>query len=110
MIAQVPQQPDAPATVYARAFSRAAAPGGRLRKLSVTSARHRARQAFPNAVWGALAADEAIAFINFDPLLCDEERCPIGTATRSYYQDQSHLSGDGAARLVPAITQLLGCA
>ena len=107
VIAQVPQQLYAPASVYERAFGRAAAPEAQLRELSVTAAQHRARQAFPNEVWRALATDPSVVFVNFDPVLCDAERCPVGTPTRSYYQDQSHLSLDGALRLVLPITRLL---
>lgn len=107
VIAQVPQQPYPPATVYERTFTSGRAPEPQLREFSVTSARHEAMQAYPNAVWRELADATSLTFVSFDKLLCDGERCPIGTATQSYYQDQSHLSADGAARLVPAIQRLL---
>ena len=107
VIAQVPQQPYRPDAAYERAFSRGVATEAQLLELSVTRARHEEMQAFPNSVWHRQADGKSLVFVNFDNLLCDAERCPIGTASRSNYQDQSHLSADGASRLLLPLARLL---
>lgn len=107
VIAQVPQQAYAPSAVYERAYGRPGAPESRLRELSVSSASHQALQAFPNGAWRAVADSRTVVFVSFDSLLCDAERCPVGSPTQSYYKDRSHLSADGAMRLVGPVTRLL---
>ena len=49
-----------------------------------------------------------IEYLNLDPQLCDEKRCPIGNVTTSYYFDRDHLSVQGALRLMPSVQAALG--
>jgi peptidoglycan/LPS O-acetylase OafA/YrhL len=107
VIAQAPQQRYAPATVYEKVFARGRLHDAQLRAFSVSVAEHEALQAFPNEVWRGLAGQGLLDFVDLTPRLCDADRCPIGTASMSYYEDISHLSADGAARLLPAIGSLL---
>jgi hypothetical protein len=107
VLEQVPQQMYEPRAVYEQAQR---APALRRKAVltawSVPLAKHRALQAFPDAVLrrADLPAREVL---NADALFCDSERCLIGVDAQPFYSDRSHLSAAGAQRLVPLLTQSL---
>ncbi|ROZ79062.1 SGNH hydrolase domain-containing protein [Ramlibacter sp. WS9] len=107
IVPQVPQQMLAPEQAYTRAMLEQDGAAARLRALSVPRARHAQLQAFAGSVFARAVGGDAVRIMNFDDLFCDAEVCLIGTPAASYYQDPSHLSGDGAARLVPALARAL---
>jgi hypothetical protein len=107
IVMQMPQQLYAPEQVYVRAMLERDGAAGRLRDLSVPRARHAQLQSFAASVFAQAAASGGISVMNFDDLFCDAQVCLIGTPAASYYQDPSHVSGDGAARLVPALAKAL---
>jgi peptidoglycan/LPS O-acetylase OafA/YrhL len=106
VLQQVPQQLYEPRAIYERVLK---APGEHARLLaqwSVPRARHLALQAFPDRVLrrADLPSREVL---DADDLLCDAERCLLGTPSQPYYQDRSHLSAAGADRLLTLITPSL---
>lgn len=108
LIEQVPQQEHPPATMYQRAWTDPDAAEQTLRKLSVPLDKHRALQAFPAQIFREISNAYPVEIVNLDDEFCDESVCPVGTAEQSRYQDASHLSAEGALRLVPRLTRLLG--
>ena len=107
-IEQVPQQRYQPAALYQRAWVTPRDAQAYLAKQSVSLQAHRQLQAYPSGVFAPYRASAGVTVNNFDDIFCTDTRCAIGTPTTSYYEDLSHLSADGALRLVPQFTQLLG--
>lgn len=107
VIEQMPQQLHSPQQVYDRAMLERDGAAARLRELSVPRARHVQLQSFAALVFAQAAALDGLSLMNFDDLFCDAQVCLVGTPATSYYQDPSHVSGDGAARLVPALANAL---
>jgi lysophospholipase L1-like esterase len=68
--------------------------------------RHHLQQAFAASVLRAPDLPRR-ELLNFDDVLCDGERCAIGTSGNPFYKDRSHLSAAGAQRLVPALVRSL---
>jgi hypothetical protein len=107
IVEQLPQQLLSPEQAYTRAMAQGDGAAVRLRELSVPRARHARLQSFAGSVFARAAASGDARVMNFDDLFCDARVCPIGTTAASYYQDPSHVSSDGAARLVPALAGVL---
>jgi len=107
VVEQVPQQEREPRALY-KGIAAAGADRAerRLADASVTVASHHLQQAFAVSV---LRTPELPPreLLNFDALLCERERCLIGTPDHPYYQDRSHLSARGAQRLVPQLVRSL---
>jgi peptidoglycan/LPS O-acetylase OafA/YrhL len=107
IIEQVPQQLHSPETIYAEAWARPGNVQGRLSELSVPLAGHQSLQSFSWAQFRMYGAASGVVRLNFDRLFCDQKVCRVGTPSVSFYQDPSHLSKDGAALTIPALTELL---
>jgi peptidoglycan/LPS O-acetylase OafA/YrhL len=107
VIEQVPQQAYPPPAVYDRVWSSPGTAAHQLKQLSIKRSQHRTLQTFPTSVFEEGKRFGNLTVLNFDDLLCEGNICPMGTPGTSYYQDQSHLSDDGAKRLVPGFARLL---
>ena len=107
VLEQIAQQRYAPSAVYARVWSDPVTVEKQLKYLSVSRAEHRKLQSYVAQVFHELKAQSHLTILNFDDLFCDSEVCFMGTPKISYYMDASHLSDDGASRLVPSVSQLL---
>jgi peptidoglycan/LPS O-acetylase OafA/YrhL len=105
VVEQVPQQENEPRAVYRRLATEGRAPA-LLADASVTLARHHLQQAFASSVLRASDLPQR-ELLNFDDVLCDGERCAIGTSGNPFYKDRSHLSAAGAQRLVPSLVRSL---
>ncbi len=103
LIAQVPQQLVDPMQVFRRAFSPWSNPADTIAELSITRERHAQLQGFADMVFDRHNAP----IVDFGDILCEANRCPIGTLDTSFYIDDDHLSLSGANRLTPAIKLLL---
>lgn len=107
VIEQVPQQTLAPDAIYQRAWHEGSAAMSAVRAMSVSRREHQRHQAFSNEAIHSALTNRSSNAINLDHLFCDSERCLVGTGDRSYYQDKSHLSEEGALRTIPFFTSLL---
>jgi peptidoglycan/LPS O-acetylase OafA/YrhL len=105
VVEQVPQQEREPRSVYRRLEAEGRAQA-LLEDASVTLVRHHLQQAFAASVLRAPDLPRR-ELLNFDDVLCDGERCAIGTSGNPFYKDRSHLSAAGAQRLVPALVRSL---
>jgi peptidoglycan/LPS O-acetylase OafA/YrhL len=105
VVEQVPQQENEPRAVYRRLATEGRAQA-LLADASITLARHHLQQAFATSVLRASDLPQR-ELLNFDDVLCDGERCAIGTSGNPFYKDRSHLSAAGAQRLVPALVRSL---
>lgn len=50
---------------------------------------------------------DEVNIINFDDLLCQNDRCPLVVDGKFMYEDHDHLSINGAMRVYPAIQRIL---
>lgn len=105
ILKQVPQQVVEPMMAYQRAYM--IGEGQRedyLRDVSVTYARHLDINHF---VSGVFSDTTGTRVISFDDILCNTDKCVIGTDDKSYYFDDDHLSVAGASRLAAPVNLLL---
>jgi peptidoglycan/LPS O-acetylase OafA/YrhL len=107
VIEQIPQQEYLPSTVYENAWKDRYEADKFLQKMSVLRAQHIKSQAYVVSVFKKSLSVGRLSVINFDDLYCDSDRCLMGTANTSYYQDASHLSLDGATLMIPALKKML---
>lgn len=70
---------------------------------SVTMAEHRRVRAFVDGVFERFKDDPRVRFVDLEPVLCDNERCHVGTAAGPYYADDDHLNTAGALLVSEAI-------
>lgn len=76
-----------------------------IRQLSVTTAEHKQLQSYVHTLFKAYEQKGQVKLVNFDDVLCDHEKCNIGTATTSYYSDNNHLTTDGDRLIVNELTK-----
>lgn len=104
VIEQVPEQILPAWRIYWRALW-AQDPLKLLTALSVTTKTFAAQQADARSAFASSAADPRVRFIDISEPLCDEQRCLVGTSAVSYWQDETHLSSAGAARVTQSLVQ-----
>lgn len=63
---------------------------------AVTEREHHELQSYVSSVFDRFRSDGRVAFIDLSGGLCRDGVCPVGTAERSYYRDDDHLSSVGA--------------
>ena len=109
IVKQIPQQQQHPQNVYYHLYDPDPARFmSALQSAAITYPMHRELHARTEADFAALTRGGNIEYLNLDPQLCDEKRCPIGNVTTSYYFDRDHLSVQGALRLMPSVQAALG--
>jgi hypothetical protein len=107
VLEQIPQQPAPPDQVYGVAWQVPSQVEQRLQAMSAKRPQHVELQSYAASVFRAYKNTPGITILNADKLFCNAAICSVGTAAKPYYQDQSHLSGYGAALLLPMFTQVL---
>lgn len=93
IVPQIPQQLEDPLKLFAR---NAASSHSSITDVSVSRDLHRDLQDYVNQLF--TQAD--IPLLEFTDVICNENRCPVGTDTSSYYFDEDHLSLAGSELLV----------
>ena len=71
-----------------------------IRQLSVSTAEHQQLQAYVNTLFKGYEQKGQVKLINFDDVLCNHDKCSIGTEAISNYSDNNHLTTDGDRLLV----------
>lgn len=79
----------------------------RIRELSVSKQQHLQLQSFVSSLFEQYAQAGQLNLINFDDILCDSEKCLIGTDKHSYYVDNNHLSTTGGRMLVDELVKYI---
>lgn len=108
-VAQVPQQLIPAPAAYDRAWRQPDRAAAVLDELAVPQAAHRRLQAVPSASF-ARHVKPPHDTLDFTDRFCDGQRCALGTPGQTWYTDPSHVSPDGAARLVPGLAASLSAA
>lgn len=78
-----------------------------IRELSVSKKQHVQLQSFVSALFGEYTKTQQLTLINFDDILCDSEKCLMGTDQHSYYVDNNHLTTAGGLLLIDKIAHYL---
>ncbi|MCW5650060.1 MAG: acyltransferase [Ramlibacter sp.] len=107
LLEQVPQQTNAPQIIYAKVWETPSDAEELLQALSVRREDHERLQAYVNSAFATYMDKPNVEVLNLDDLFCDATFCPVGTPHQSYYKDQSHLSSDGAQRMIPSLQRIL---
>jgi len=76
-----------------------------IQQLSVSKAEHQQLQSYVNTLFKGYVQDGKLKLVNFDDALCTQERCSIGSETKSYYSDNNHLTTDGELLVVDALVK-----
>ena len=100
IIPQVPQQKSEPLNIY---ILQSLAKEREVSDLSVSVKKHQELQSYTNNLFKSSGVD----ILDFTPLLCNLDNCPVGTKEVSFYYDEDHLSSEGAKFLVDTTTKFL---
>jgi len=101
LINQVPQQLHDPKAVYYRAY-KGMRPYETVRRLSVSKEDHQRLQQYVHSLFSRYN-NPALRVLSLDAAFCDDVTCAIGSAEKSYYFDDDHLSVAGSASAVNVI-------
>lgn len=108
VVAQIPQQKiQLQETYYNLYADDEKKVGQQIEQLSVSKTEHEQLQTYANSLFKKYEHDGKLKLLNFDELFCAKEKCRIGTATKSYYYDNNHLSTEGGRLVVDALVKNL---
>ena len=79
--------------------------GKQIQQLSVSKTEHQQLQSYVNTLFKGYEQEGKLKLVNLDDALCKAEQCSIGSATKSYYSDNNHLTTDGALLVVDALAK-----
>jgi len=105
VLGQVPEQPFTPRRTYAGLHLPLAQKRGAdqlekyLQSMSADRAAHEEMLSYFEGLFKQWAAEGRITYLDPAPYFCGATKCPVGTATQSFYFDGDHLSKVGAEKL-----------
>ena len=106
LLEQVPQQKFSPQEMYYKAYANADIPQA-LAAMSVSRSEHKDMQRYVSDLFAAKAQQSPLLEIaDLTDVFCDE-RCLVGSAERSFYHDEDHLSIDGGHQIVDALELII---
>lgn len=109
IIGQVPEQPFMPRRTYASlhlplAQKRTAEQAlGYIQNMSANRDDHEEMLGYFDTLFKQWAAEGKIIYLDPTSAFCDATKCPVGTAERSFYFDDDHLSIVGTEKLSPLL-------
>lgn len=108
IVAQIPQQKLQIKEAYYNLYAfDAHNVGKQIEQLSISKTEHQQLQSYVNTLFKGFEKDGRLTLVNLDDALCTEDKCSIGSATKSYYSDNNHLTTEGELLLVDALIKNL---